>query len=62
MQSTVLVSKQPGRIEALRARHELLSQKIEKEQKSYLREWYVKELKKQKLQIKQEIEGISKAS
>lgn len=63
MQSHDMVPQQPARVEALRARHALLSQKIKNSQsKLSTDDWYLGDLKKQKLRLKEEIEGIRQVS
>ncbi len=63
MQSEALVSQQPARVEALRARHARLSQKIEASQSSLSTDdSYLKDLKRQKLRLKEEIVGIRETS
>lgn len=47
------------RLESLRRKHNLLSQEVEREEKSaYVNDRYVKMLKRQKLIIKEMIEGV----
>ena len=47
-------------IQALQARHARLSQKIEMEQsKPGSSDWFIKSLKRQRLHVKEQIEGIS---
>lgn len=59
MQQTAMTAVQPARVEALRARHSALAEKIEQEQLSpAASDWYIKDLKRQKLFLKEEIEGI----
>lgn len=56
MPSTASVS----RLEALKTRHSALSHKIELEQgKPGSNDWYLRALKRQKLHLKEEIEGIA---
>lgn len=46
--------------QALEARHSAISHKIEEEQtRPGASEWYLKALKRQKLHLKEQIEGIS---
>lgn len=53
-------STNAARLEALQARHEALSHKIELEQsRPGTSDWYLKALKRQKLHLKEQIEGIS---
>ena len=50
-------------LEALKARHMALSNKIESEQtRPGSNDWYLRSLKTQKLHLKEEIEQIAKAS
>lgn len=50
-------------LEALKARHMALSNKIEAEQsRPASNDWFLKSLKMQKLHLKEEIEEIAKAS
>jgi hypothetical protein len=52
-----------ARIDALKVKHKLLSQKIETEQsRPFIREYQIGELKREKLKLKEEIEGIRQAS
>jgi len=52
-----------SRVEALRAKHTALSERIREEQKRpSSADYYLRQLKKQKLQIKEEIEGIRKVA
>ena len=52
-----------SRIEALRAKHKSISRKIELEQLSpSINDYRIGELKRQKLKIKEELEGIREAS
>ena len=54
-----LLSAQKSRLEALRNRHAILSSRIEEAQKSpSTTDFYLRQLKKQKLVLKEEIEGI----
>lgn len=63
MPSRGLVSAQPARVEALKARHAALAHKIEQEQnKLSTSDRYLRDLKRQKLVLKEEIEGIRDAS
>ncbi len=63
MHSTALASAQSARLDALRARHASLAKKIEQEQgRAAVSEWYVRDLKKQKLKLKEEIEELREAS
>lgn len=57
------VTASSARIEALRAKHKSLSKKIEHEQsRPFISEYQIGELKREKLKIKEEIEGIREAS
>jgi len=48
-----------ARVEALKARHTALSNKIELEQnRPGSSDWYLRALKQQKLHLKEEIEGL----
>ena len=59
MTSKALLSSQKSRLEALRNRHSLLSSRIEEAQKSpSTTDFFLRQLKKQKLMLKEEIEGI----
>ena len=63
MQSQHVTSPSGARIEALKAKHKSLSQKIEQEQsRPFISEYQIGELKREKLKIKEEIEGIREAS
>ena len=54
-----LLSAQNSRLEALRQRHAILSSRIEEAHKSpSTTDFYLRQLKKQKLVLKEEIEGI----
>jgi len=54
-----LLSSQSSRIEALRQRHSVLSSRIEEAYKRpSTTDFYLSQLKKQKLSLKEEIEGI----
>lgn len=58
-----MVSSSQARVEALKARHKILSSKIETEQsRPFTREHQVSQLKREKLKLKEEIEGIRKVS
>ncbi|HPF78470.1 MAG TPA: YdcH family protein [Alphaproteobacteria bacterium] len=58
-----MVSASSARVEALKAKHKLLSRKIELEQsRPFISEYQLSELKREKLKVKEEIEGIKKAS
>ena len=51
------------RVEALKAKHQNLSQRIEAEQsRPFISEHILAELKREKLKLKEEIEGIRQAS
>jgi len=59
MQTRGMTASQPGRVEALRARHAALSQQIEREQSRLsASDMYLRNLKRQKLALKEELEGI----
>ncbi len=59
MHSRSLPSAQPARVEALKIRHTQLSKLIEAEQTSpAMSELRLRDLKRRKLQLKDEIEGI----
>ena len=63
MQSAHLASAHLNRLDALRARHAALSDKIDSEQsRAAFSEWYVRDLKKQKLRLKEEIEDLKDVS
>lgn len=52
-----------ARVESLKAKHKSLSQKIEEYQsRPSMSEYLIGELKREKLKLKEEIEGIRKAS
>ena len=52
-----------SRVEALKVKHKSLSRKIESEQRRpFISEYQISELKREKLKIKEEIEGIRVAS
>lgn len=58
-----VVHNSSPRVEALRAKHKNLSEKIELEQRRpFISEHLIAELKREKLKLKEEIEGIRKAS
>ncbi len=59
MSTQGLLSAQKSRLEALRQRHSVLSNKVEEAHKSpSTTDFYLRQLKKQKLVLKEEIEGI----
>lgn len=59
MSAQGLFSAQNSRLEALRKRHAILSSRIEEAQRSpSTTDFYLRQLKKQKLVLKEEIEGI----
>ena len=61
--NTGLVSAQNARLKALKSKHEALSKKIEKErQHSYSSDGLITRLKKEKLLLKEEIEGLRQVS
>lgn len=63
MTTRALLSSQKSRLEALRTRHSVLSSRIEEAQKSpATTDFFLRQLKKQKLMLKEEIEGIREAS
>ncbi|NQZ14659.1 MAG: DUF465 domain-containing protein [Alphaproteobacteria bacterium] len=58
-----LVSAQSARLNALKAKHEAISKRIEREaQCSFHSEGLISRLKKEKLLLKEEIEGVREAS
>jgi len=58
-----MVSSSSARVEALKAKHKTLSRRIETEQsRPFISEYQISELKREKLKLKEEIEGIRKAS
>lgn len=61
--SQSIASTSSARIDALKAKHKSLSHKIESEQsRPFISEYHLSELKREKLKLKEEIEGIRKAS
>jgi hypothetical protein len=53
-------STSSARLDALQARHEAISHKIEMEQNSPgASDWYITSLKRQRLHLKEQIEGIN---
>ena len=59
MPSRVLSSSQPSRLEALRVRHAVLSSRLEEAQKfPSTNDFFLRQLKKEKLMLKEEIEGL----
>lgn len=61
--SNELASAHHARLQSLKSKHEALSKKIERErQHSYAPEGLITRLKKEKLLLKEEIEGLRKAS
>jgi hypothetical protein len=57
------VAPSAARIDALKVKHKSLSQKIETEQsRPFISGYQIGELKREKLKLKEEIEGIRKAS
>ncbi len=59
MAYSALQARPEARIEALRARHDLLSNRVRDAQNSPgTTDYYLSQLKKQKLKVKEEIEGI----
>lgn len=58
-----MVSAPSARVEALKAKHKSLSHKIEAElSRPFRSEHQIRELKREKLKLKEEIEGIRQAS
>lgn len=58
-----ITSSSSSRVEALKAKHKSLSKKIESEQsRPFISEYQISQLKREKLKIKEEIEGIREAS
>ena len=58
-----LTSSSLAHIEALKAKHKSLSKRIEKEQSSpSVSDYLIGAMKKEKLKLKEEIEGIKKVS
>ncbi|GJL84418.1 MAG: hypothetical protein DHS20C02_01930 [Micavibrio sp.] len=63
MAAQAMTSSQSSRIEALKAKHSALSMRIEKEQqRPSAASYYLQKLKKQKLVLKEEIEGLGRSS
>ena len=63
LQANGLVSASAARLEKLKSKHHKLSQTIEKEQNRFiLSDQEIAQLKREKLYLKEEIEGIRKAS
>lgn len=59
MTSQNLQSSHESRLEALKARHSVLSTKLEEEQRRpSTNDFYLRQLKKQKLMLKEQIEGL----
>lgn len=59
MSAQGLLSSQESRIEALKRRHAILSSKVEEAYKSpSTTDFYLRQLKKEKLNLKEAIEGI----
>jgi len=59
MSAQGLLSSQNSRLEALKQRHSVLSSKVEDAHKSpATTDFYLSQLKKEKLSLKEEIEGI----
>lgn len=57
--SHIVVSKSSARVEALRAKHKNLSDKIETEQRRpFTSDQILTKLKREKLKLKEEIEGL----
>jgi len=62
-QHTGVVSSSPARIEALKAKHSKLEQTIHAQQQNFsLSDQEMANLKREKLRVKEEIEGIRRAS
>jgi len=58
-----VASQSSARVQALREKHKNLSQKIEEEQsRSFISEHILKNLKREKLKLKEQIEGLRDAS
>lgn len=52
-----------ARVEALKVKHKSLSNRIEQEQsRPFISEYHIGELKREKLKVKEELEGIREAS
>lgn len=63
MPSQHMSTPSPARIDALKAKHKSLSTKIEMEQRSpSISDYHIRDLKREKLKVKEEIEGIREAS
>lgn len=63
MAANAITSSQNSRLEALKVKHSALSTRIEKIQKMpSVASHYLQTLKKQKLVLKEEIEGIRRSS
>lgn len=61
--ATGMVSASSARLEALKSKHRQLSKKIENEQSRFrMSDQEIAQLKRQKLHLKEEIEGIRQAS
>lgn len=59
MDSQNLHTSKASRLEALKARHSVLSMKLEEEQsRPSTNDFYLRQLKKQKLMLKEQIEGL----
>ena len=57
------VARSGARIEALKEKHKSLSQKIDQEQsRPFMSDYIVGELKREKLKLKEEIEGLRQTS
>ncbi len=58
-----VVSQSSARVQALKAKHKNLSKEIEAEQsRPFMSETILTQLKREKLKLKEQIEGIRKAS
>ncbi len=63
MTSRGIASSQASRLKALQDKHAALSMRIEQEQnRPSAMDFYLRQLKKQKLQLKDELENIRKVS
>lgn len=63
MPSRALNASHTSRLQALRKKHTVLSSQIEEELKRpYITDFYLKQLKKQKLLLKDEIENMREAA
>ncbi len=63
MSALGLTASKASRLNALREKHSVLKEKIEEEQKSLsVTDFYLRQLKKKKLLLKEKIEGIRQDS